>query len=239
MAVTREQFWEITSNSRIEAEYMVDEKLKYLQTADVDTLRAIMHEYRFFIKYYINDLGILLYKVPFGSFKCMVADIAADELGDAPEKTHLQLWDNFLVSIGVDQKSLENSAHLENIALLEGLTGLMMNEPYMYGIGLRGMGAECLCQIYLTAAHKHLVKNPYIIANADKIDWLFWNIHIGEIDIHHGEMVREAIDQMIVEDPKLIPALVKGYERGKQVWDEFWDNLYRATDYREHAVAAN
>ena len=60
MAVTREQFWEITSNSRIEAEYMVDEKLKYLQTADVDTLRAIMHEYRFFIKYYINDLGILL-----------------------------------------------------------------------------------------------------------------------------------------------------------------------------------
>lgn len=235
--VTRNGFWELTSSSRIEAEYMVDEKLKYLQTATPETLRRIFHEYRFFIKYYINDLGILLYKVPFSQFKCMVADIAADELGDSPEKTHLQLWDNFLLSIGVDAKSLEQSLHPENITLLEGLSELMMTESYMYGVGLRGMGAECLCQVYLTAAHKHLMKNQFIQANKEKIDWVFWDIHIGEVDIHHGEMVREAIDKMIISDPKLIPPLASGYEKGKEVWDRFWENLYRATDYRELAMS--
>ncbi len=233
IVINREQFWELTSSSRIEAEYMVDRKLEYLQTATPDMLREIFHEYRFFIKYYINDLGILLYKVPFSKFKCMVAEIAADELGDSPEKTHLQLWDNFLTSIGVAPGNIEHSKHPENIALMESLSDLMMEESYMYGIGLRGMGAECLCQIYLTAAHKHLIKNPYIEENKESIDWLFWNIHIGEVDIHHGELVREAIDEMIVADPKLIPALATGYEKGKEVWDKFWDNLYQKTDYRE------
>lgn len=234
--VTREEFWELTSSNRIEAEYMVDAKLNYLQTADLQTLRRIFHEYRFFIKYYINDLGILLYKVPFGRFKCMIAEIAADELGDAPEKTHLQLWDNFLLSIGVPTDELEDSEHPENITLLASLSDLMMNESYMYSVGLRGMGAECLCQVYLTAAHKHLVKNKYIIENKDKIDWLFWNIHIGEIDVHHGEMVRDAIDEMIVAEPNLIAPLAAGYNVGKEVWDKFWDNLYRSTSYRELAV---
>ena len=167
----------------------------------------------------------------------MVAEIAAEELGETPDKTHLQLWDNFLISIGVDKKKLEQSSHPENIALLEELSDLMMAESYMYGIGLRGMGGECLCQVYLTAAHKHLVQNPYIQANKDKIDWLFWDIHIGEVDIHHGEMVREAIDKMIVSDPNLIPSLALGYDKGKLVWDKFWENLYRATDYREMAVS--
>ena len=231
--VTRDQFWSLTNSSRIEAEYMVDDKLKYLQSASPETLRRIFHEYRFFIKYYINDLGILLYRVPFCQFKCMVAEIAADELGDSPEKTHLQLWDNFLVSIGVDRAKLDQSSHPENIVLLEGLSELMMTEDFMYGIGLRGMGAECLCQVYLTAAHKHLVKNPYIQDNKDEIDWLFWDIHIGEVDIHHGEMVRDAIDKMIVADPALVPPLALGYDKGKEVWDRFWDNLYRSTDYRE------
>lgn len=234
--ITRDQFWNLTSSSRIEAEYMVDDKLKYLQSASPEALRRIFHEYRFFIKYYINDLGILLYKVPFSEFKCMVAEIAADELGDAPEKTHLHLWDNFLVSIGVDRVKLDQSFHPENIALLEGLSELMMTEDFMYGIGLRGMGAECLCQVYLTAAHKHLVKNPYILGIKDKVDWLFWDIHIGEVDIHHGELVREAIDKMIVADPALVPPLALGYDKGKEVWDRFWDNLYRSTDYREAAV---
>jgi hypothetical protein len=235
--VTRDEFWKVTDSSRIEAEYMVDDKLKYLQSAPPETLRRIFHEYRFFIKYYINDLGILLYKVPFSEFKCMVAEIASDELGDTPEKTHLQLWDNFLISIGVDAKKLEQSSHPENIALLEGLSELMMTESFMYGIGLRGMGAECLCQVYLTAAHKHLMQNPYILANKDKIDWLFWDIHIGEIDIHHGELVREAIDKMIVSDPSLVPPLALGYDKGKEVWDRFWDNLYCTTAYREAAVS--
>ena len=226
--VTRDQFWDLTNSTRIEAEYMVDDKLKYLQSASPETLRRILREYRFFIKYYINDLGILLYRVPFNQFKCLVAEIAADELGDSPEKTHLQLWDNFLVSIGVDRAELDQSAHPENIALLEGLSELMMTENFMYGIGLRGMGAECLCQLYLSASYKHLMQNPYIQDNKDNIDWLFWEIHTGEVDIHHGEIVRDAI-----ADPALVPPLAQGYNKGKEVWDRFWDNLYRSTNYGE------
>lgn len=53
--VIRDEFWKATNSSRIEAEYMVDDKLKYLQFASHETLQRIFHEYQFFI----NDLGIL------------------------------------------------------------------------------------------------------------------------------------------------------------------------------------
>lgn len=235
--LTREEFWERTSTDRLDAEYMVDEKLKYLQSATPQTLCQIFHEYRFFIKYYINDLGLLLYKAPFSKFKCMVAEIAAEELGETPDKTHLQLWDNFLTSLGVESNKLEASAHPENIDLLEDLSSLMMTRPFMYGVGLRGMGGECLCQVYLTAAHKHLLKNPYIQSNAHSIDWLFWEIHTGEVDIQHGVLVKAAIDEMIREDPSKITPLAEGYDKGKEVWDQFWTNLYKATDFKEAATA--
>lgn len=234
--MSREEFWNMTSTERWEAEYEIDRNLAYLETASIETLRTIFHEYRFFIKYYINDLGLLLYKTPFSRFKCMVAEIASDELGEDADKTHLYLWDKFLISMGMTEEELEVEREPKNIRLLEGLSDLMMSETFMYAVGLRGMGAECLCQVYLAVTHKHLLRNPYVIAHKNEIDWIFWDIHTGEIDIAHGEMVRDAIDEIIVEKPETIGELAAGYLKGKETWDLFWKNIYALTDLTRPAT---
>jgi len=223
---SRQFFWEITDTAKLEAEYDADQKLSYLETASVDVLINIFHEYRFFIKYFISDLGLLMFKAPFGKFKCMIAEIAMDELGDAPEKTHLTLWDNFLVSLGDNPDTLEESNYPANIELMEGLRQHMLDKSFFYGVGLRGMGAECLCQVYLSSAYKRLLKNPNIQAMKDQIDWVFWDIHTGEEDIEHGEMVRAAIDEMLAVDESGLRPLAEGYFHAKANWEEFWGNLY-------------
>ena len=223
---TPEDFWKLTDHARLLAEFSADEQLNFLTTASREDLVDIFHDYRFFIKYFINDLGILMLKAPFGEFKCMVGHIIADELGHTPEQTHLYLWDKFLISIGDDEKALETPRLPRSEELLASLSHRMLEEPFMYGVGLRGMGAECLCQIYLTAAFEKLKQNPYVIENKDSIDWVFWEIHTGEEDLAHGDMVRKAIDDLLKQRPEELSALTEGYLDAKNMWDEFWANLY-------------
>ena len=51
-----------------------------------------------------------------------------------------------------------------------------------YGVGLRGMGGECVCQ-YLSRFYEHLMKNRYIQERKQQIDWRFWDLHVGEHNI--------------------------------------------------------
>ena len=89
------------------------------------------------------------------------------------------------------------------------------------------MGGECLCQIYLTAMYKFITQNPYLQANQGAIDWEFWRIHIGEEDIHHRHQVRQAINEIVEQDPTCIANLAAGYQTAKSNWDSFWDNSYQ------------
>ena len=223
---TPAEFWTYTDAARLEANYSATTYVNYLQAAPISTLIEIFHEYRFFIKYFISDLGILMYKAPFGKFKCIIGEIAADELGATPDKTHLALWDNFLVSLGDQPDTLSRSRYPENIRLLGQLSQWMWERPFMYSVGLRGMGAECLCQVYLSAAYKKLRANPAIIAMEQHIDWLFWDIHTGEEDMTHGEMVKAAINDLLLEEPEGLQDLVRGYNQAKDIWDKFWANLH-------------
>ncbi|NEO87695.1 MAG: iron-containing redox enzyme family protein [Spirulina sp. SIO3F2] len=223
---TPEDFWLYTNAARLEANYSATDYVSYLQFASIQTLINIFHEYRFFIQYFINDLGLLMYKAPFGKFKCIIAEIAADELGSTPEKTHLTLWDNFLTSLGDSPDTLSTSRYPENIVLLQQLSQWVWERPFMYGVGLRGMGAECLCQIYLSAAYKKLRSNPAIIAIEQDIDWLFWDIHVGEEDITHSKLLKAAIDELLTEEPEGLNDLVLGYNQAKDIWDVFWSNLH-------------
>jgi hypothetical protein len=74
------------------------------------------------------------------------------------------------------------------------------------------------------------MKNQYIIDHKNDIDWVFWDIHTGEEDIHHGDIVRNSIDELITDKPETINELAKGYKKGKETWDLFWNNIYALTN---------
>lgn len=227
--ITRDDFWIIADDTRLETEYLVDEKLHYLQVASLDTLQNICLQYRYFIKEYPDNLSVLVSKLPYGKMKSLLAQILAEELGEGDHRlTHLRLFDDFLLSINIGEDVLESSINQENNILLNEIKQLTLNKSAAYTIGLCGMGGECLCQIYLTNMYKNLIKNPYIKDNKKIIDWEFWNIHVGDTDVTHRKLVRQGINEIADADPSCVSDLAAGYQKAKNNWDTFWGNVYKA-----------
>jgi Iron-containing redox enzyme len=228
--ITRNDFWAIADEARLETEYAADKKLHYLQNVSLETLQKICLQYRYFTKEFPDNLGILVSKLPSGKMKSLIAKILSEELGEGnQELTHLRLFDNFLLSINISEDLLESSINPDNIALLNEINQLTLNQSPAYAIGLCGMGAECLCQIYLANMHKNLILNPYIIDNKRNIDWEFWNFHVGEADVIHSQLVKEAINEVADADPSCVDDLAAGYQKAKHNWDMFWSNVYMAS----------
>lgn len=225
---TVNEFWKIAEYEQMQAEYTVQDKVQYLKGASIEQLKSVFIQYRYFTKYYGSDLGLLIFKVPYGNFKSLISEIAAEELGNGKaDLSHIRLWDNFLVSLGVDEAVLETSINPKNALLLEELRQLMQTASPAYAIGLRGMGGECLCQIYLTAVYENLKQNPLIKERKADIDWSFWDIHAGDADKEHRLLVKASISEIVESDPASINDLAAGYLRAKEIWDSFWDNAYQ------------
>ncbi len=155
-----------------------------------------------------------------------MAEILYEELGNGNfTKAHPLLYDNFLQSIGVPAATL-NNADRYCLQSLEKIQQALLQKSWAYGIGLRGMGGECLCQIYLETMHGYFAKNPCIIERKDSIAWEFWNIHIGEVDLHHQQIVRDAINSLVAAQPEIADDLMKGYLESVTAWDNYWNRIF-------------
>jgi len=130
------------------------------------------------------------------------------------------------MSIGLDQHEIELRPNHKNIRLLQDLQERITTRPVAYSVGLRGMGGECLCQVYLAAMHEHFVKNPAIRELEKRVSWTFWDIHTGEVDIAHREKLKAAIHAFVTRSPEHLKDLVQGYKDAKAIFDTFWDNIY-------------
>jgi len=230
-------FWQFADEAKEATEALADEKMKVLTRLPVDALRQFCTQYRFFTIDYISDLALLVAKLPFGGLRSLLSLILAEELGEGQaSRAHPEVYDRFLSSIGVAQEQFERPLPANQL-ILDGLTDELSWRSPAFGVGLRGMGGECLCQTYLSVMFEHLREHPYIREHANRIDWEFWTIHTGEQDILHGEMTRRAIDDYILEDPDALPELAQGYERSITAWNHFWQNIFDACIERPAALS--
>lgn len=201
----------------------------------LETLKKVLIQYRFFTHYYIADLAILISKLPFGPLRSIMADILNEELGESnANDSHPALYDDFLLSIGVSPQELE-MADSYCIFNLGEIQQSLQDNSWAYAVGLRGMGGECLCQIYLSTLYEYLSQNPAIIEMKDSIAWKFWEIHIGEVDQHHQRIVRAAIDDVLKSEPYLADELIQGYKESQGAWDRFWQQIFNAARKEEIA----
>lgn len=233
----RHTFWQYADQAKEATEALAEHRMKALTHLPVEALRQVCTQYRFFTIDYISDLALLLAKLPFGGLRSLLSQILAEELGEGDAgKAHPAIYDRFLGSIGVEPAQLER--HLPaNREILGELTGDLFRRSPAFGVGLRGMGGECLCQTYLSVMFEHLREHPYMRENDDRIDWEFWTIHTGEQDIVHGELTRQAIDDYIRQQPEALPELAQGYQRSITAWNLFWQNIFDATLPRPRTVS--
>lgn len=222
-----QSFWDAADSSKTQSEYLANKKLAKLATVSLGTLQKILVQYRYFTIYYITDLALLVARLPFGDLRSLLADFLNDELGNGAAKAaHESIYDDFLRSIGISNDDLVRDPHQGNLALLGDCQKRVTYSSPGYALGLRGMGGECLCQIYLSAMHEHFRKNPAIREMESNIDWVFWDIHTGEVDIVHREKLKEAIRAFVTREPEHLPQLVQGYRDAREIWDQFWTNIY-------------
>lgn len=234
---TRDDFWRFADQAKDATEALAQQKMQALARMPLESLRQFCTQYRFFTIDYIRDLALLLAELPFGGLRSLLSRILAEELGEGdPDKAHPVVYDRFLASIGVAE---EQRTHClpGNRAILGALTSEMCRRDTAFGVGLRGMGGECLCQTYLAVMFEHLRAHPYMRANEDSIDWEFWTIHTGEQDILHGELTRAAIDDYLRDEPGALPELAQGYERSITAWNCFWQNIFDACEPLPRSVA--
>lgn len=233
----RQSFWQFADEAKEATEALAEQKMKALADLPIEAVRQVCTQYRFFTIDYISDLALLLAKLPFGGLRSLLSQILAEELGEGDEhKAHPAIYDRFLSSIGVVQEQLEHPVPA-NRAILHGLTNELSQRSPAFGVGLRGMGGECLCQTYLSVMFEHLRVHPYMREHADRIDWEFWTIHTGEQDIVHGELTRQAIDNYIRQEPGTLPELAQGYERSITAWNQFWQNIFDECTSHPSAVS--
>jgi len=236
-AWNRQAFWRNADNAKEATEALAEQKMQVLPELSVEALRQFCTQYRFFTIDYISDLALLLAKLPFGGLRSLLSEILAEELGEGDaDKAHPAIYDRFLASIGVKSEQLQGRLPANRI-ILGGLTGELRRRGPAFGVGLRGMGGECLCQTYLSVMFRHLRAHPYMREHANRVDWEFWTIHTGEQDIVHGELTRRAIDDYIRQDAGVLPDLAEGYERSITAWNLFWQNIFDACIHRPGTVS--
>lgn len=231
---TRESFWAFADRAKEETEALAARHMAVIPQLSIEQVRQICIQYRFFTIDYISDLSLLLAKLPFGGLRSLLAHILSEELGEGDaHKAHPDVYDRFLASIGTTAEQREYRLPA-NEGLLNILTAELRDNGAAFGVGLRGMGGECLCQTYLATMFDQMCAHPWFVENKSRIDWDFWTIHAGEADIIHGEMTRKAIDDYIIENPEALPELARGYERSISVWNQFWHNIFAAANAIEH-----
>ncbi|WP_460708948.1 iron-containing redox enzyme family protein [Lysobacter terrae] len=235
--LNRQTFWQFADEAKEATEALAGQRMQALAQMPIDSVRQVCVQYRFFTIDYIRDLSLLLAKLPFGGLRSLLSQILAEELGDGDEnRAHPAIYDRFLMSIGVDAAELDRCLPANRV-ILDELTDELAESGPAFGVGLRGMGGECLCQTYLAVMFEHLRVHPYMREHADRIDWEFWTIHTGEVDIVHGELTRKAIDDYIRHEPAALPELARGYERSIGAWNLFWKNIFEASDARSRAMS--
>lgn len=222
----RPSFWQFADAAKEATEALAAQKMAMLPRLPIEALRQVCTQYRFFTIDYITDLAVLVARLPAGGLRSLLSRILSEELGDGdPAKAHPEVYDRFLASLGVTPAQLGHCLPA-NRAILDGLSDALPRRGVAFGVGLRGMGGECLCQTYLATLYEHLREHPYVREREQDLDWEFWTIHAGEQDILHGELTRKAIDDYLRAEPDAVAELARGYEYSITAWNAFWDNIF-------------
>ena len=94
------------------------------------------------------------------------------------------------------------------------------------------MGAECLCQVYLTAIFELAEQNPRFIERRERLDLRFQELHRGPAEAAHRIQMRDWIAELALRDPQRLVQLKQGHEIARRSFHEFFDNIYDHIDGR-------
>ena len=231
-----DDFWSQTEASATAEEIIAGNRLARLTSCSLDEMILLFRHYRLFTIRHIDDLAIVHSRLPFGPFKAFMSKVLYEEFGletaEGFANNHVALLDSFMVSLGAPEEFCGNP-DLElpaNVAMLDEITHKVKTESLYAAVGLRGMGAECLCQVYLTAIFALVEKNPNFIERKEHLDLRFEQLHNGPLEAEHRTQMRDWVAELVLNDPDRLAQLKYGYELARTTFIDFFDNIYNHID---------
>jgi hypothetical protein len=215
------EFWTWVGALRERAEREADERFASLSHCSIGQLQDVWRQYRRFTDCYIDDLAILVARSPTGPLRSLLGDILHDELGRGDDAfDHVTMYDRFLTSAST---SPVPHASDRTEGVLTSLREATRTRTLDFAIGVRGMGGECECSMYLAVMHRHFRRNVWVKTREGDIDWTFWELHLGELDSDHNRRLRAGVDAILASSPERAQLLADGYQFAHERWNEFWD----------------
>jgi hypothetical protein len=229
-------FWEGTEDTAVKEEIVARDNLGRLKTCSMEEMVLFFRHYRLFTQRHIDDLAVVISRLPFSELKAFFTKVLYEEFGmetsEGYPNNHLALLDAFLVSLGAEKEYCGDPAVElpSNLDLLHVITEKLTTESLHYAVGLRGMGAECLCQVYLTVIFELSNQNPQFIDRKDSLDLRFWEVHTGPVEIEHRIQMRKWIAELVMHKPEGLAQMKAGYEHARKSFHDFFVNIYRHID---------
>lgn len=228
-----EAFWSRAATSKREAATALAREMSVLGQLPLDAVRAIALQYRYFARAFTTDLALLIARTPDGRFRSLLGQLVAEELGQGDaEAAHARLYDRFLESIGALAPSAttddrDAALHPTVAVLLAQLKERTAHRSPLYAIGMRGLGGECVCGVHLSTLHGQLRLHPELRVR-DDIDWRFWAVRSGHVDLEHGALVRDAIAELLhgLGSVDAVGELAAGHAFGASMWSALWTAVY-------------
>lgn len=230
------EFWELTDDTSVTEEIIAFDGLYRLATCSLEEMMQVFRHYRLFAVRYLDDLTIMISRLPFGEFKAYMVQVLYEELGlktsEGYENNIVNLLDKFLASLGASPEIyLDRSLEVtKNVALLDDLSKSLNSKSMYYAIGLRGVGTECLCQVYLAAMFELCEQNPYFQNMQDSLDPRFLERYLRPNEPQHRIKLRDWIADLILVDPNGLSELKQGLEEARVSFHQFFDNIYHHID---------
>ena len=216
-----DSFWAAVAAQRRRSAQQADERFRALSDCAEETLRDVWRQYRRFTQCYIDDLAVLVSRTPSGALRTLLGEILFDELGrgDAAND-HVTLYDRFLHTAGAGAVTDVPEA---TARVLAGLRHATSSRPIEFAIGVRGLGGECECSMYLATMHRHFRAHPAVRERERAIDWTFWDVHLGELDSEHLRRLHASVAQIVDLSPEGSRLIAQGFEYAHSCWTLFWD----------------
>lgn len=231
-----DSFWLQTVETALAEKMAARDRLGRLANCSLDEMILFFRHYRLFTIRRIDDLAIVQSRLPFGPFKAFMSKVLYEEFGLESDggfaNSHVALLDAFMVSLGASEKFCSNP-DLElpaNVRLLGDVTERLRTESLYYAVGLRGMGAECWFQVYVTAIFGQAENNPNFVERRDQLDLRLEEFHNGLLEAEHRTQLRDWIAELVSHNPQRLAQLKDGYEYARQSFHQFFDNIYAHID---------
>ncbi len=225
-----DELWDLVEQEKKNAKTVAIQSLECIESLSGEDLGNVFIHYEHFLSSYPKNLAFLISNLPSGLLQTSLSSILSDELGNGNLKNnHRNLLKDFTKNfIGENYQAFFEKASSPSslgVSLSTFLENQTRTRTTSFGVGMIGMGGECVCELYLGQFYQQFTRNLAFIDKKPVVDMKFWEIHLNKEEAEHEDIVVRGVNDYLSNNPQYISEVAQGFLCNAMVWKDFWMKL--------------